>query len=168
MMLSADPGSTCILSINVEPTYPVWYKGWSCLLSLRSMSSAMKVMAGIFGHTWCLSRNKAWLSSSKASSICIRNDSELASTSLSASLVFFKRWSSSCIVIRAGILANCTNILNQKGASSRGPEVFFNTQSNWTSYCFSFPSAGAEAGIGTSFDIVGYCVSSVVFSYCLR
>jgi len=97
-----------------------------------------------------------------------QNDSELASASLSAFLISFERRSSLYIVIRAGILASCANISKRKGASSPELEVFFNTQSNRTSCCFSFPSVGTEARTGISTDVVGCCVSSVVFSYCLR
>jgi len=132
------------------------------------MSSAMKKMVGIFGYTWWHSRNKGWVSFSEASGICIRNDSKRASASLSASLVSFKRQSSLCIVIRAEILASCVNISKWKGASSPRPEVFFNTQSNRTYFCFSFSDVGAKAGTSTSPNVVGHCVSSVVFSYCLR
>ena len=72
------------------------------------------------------------------------------------------------MVIRAGILVSCANILKQKGMSSLGPEGLFRTRSNWTSFCFSFPGGGTEAKTGISIDVFGCCVSSVVFSYCLR
>jgi len=68
----------------------------------------------------------------------------------------------------AKILASCASISKRKGASSPGPEVFFNTRSNQTSFCFSFPGIGTEARTGISADVIGCCVSSVVFSYCLR
>jgi len=103
------------------------------------------------------------VSFSEASRICIRNDSELANVSLSASLVSFERRNSSCIVIRARILASCTNISKWKRASSPRPKVFFNTRSNQTSFYFSFLGIGAEARTGTSPDVVGRYVSSVAF-----
>jgi len=51
-------------------------------------------------------------------STCVRKDSESASASLSASLVFLEILSSSCRVIRAGILASCANISKRKGVLS--------------------------------------------------
>ena len=87
----------------------------------------------------------------------VRNDSELASASLSASLVSFERRRSSCMVIRAGILASWANMSKRKGVSSPGPEGFFRTWSNRTSFGFSFPLVGTEADAGivlTSFAAV--------------
>ena len=55
----------------------------------------------------------------------VRKDSELASASLSASLVSLERRRSSCIVIRARILANWANMSKLKGVSSPGHEGFF-------------------------------------------
>ena len=101
----------------------------------------------------------------EASRICIRNDSKLASVPLSAPLVSFERRSSSCMVIRAGILASCANMSKRKGTLSLGPEGFFKTRSNRTSFCFSFPEVGTETGTGTSADVIYCCVSSVVLSY---
>ena len=49
---------------------------------------------------------------------CVRNDSESVRASLSASLISLKRQSSSCRVIRAGILANCVNMSKRKGILS--------------------------------------------------
>ena len=72
------------------------------------------------------------------------------------------------MVIRAGIFASWANISKQKGTSSRGPEGFFKTRSNQTSFYFSFPDIGIEAGTGTSTDVVCCCVSSEVFSYCFK
>ena len=46
---------------------------------------------------------------------CVKKDSELASASLSVSVVSFERQSSSFRVIRAGILASCASISKQKG-----------------------------------------------------
>jgi len=86
------------------------------------MSSAVKVIAGTFDYTWWHSEYKGWVSSLGISSICVRNDSELASASLGAFLVSFERWSSLCMVIRAGILASWANISKQKGTSSLRPE----------------------------------------------
>ena len=54
------------------------------------------------------------MSSSEASGIYVRNNFELDSASLSASLVSFERRSSSCIVIGAEILASWANISKQK------------------------------------------------------
>jgi len=39
-----------------------------------------------------------------------KNDSKIASASLNTSFVSFERWSSSCRVIRAGILTSYANI----------------------------------------------------------
>ena len=58
----------------------------------RSISSAVKVIAGTFRCTWWHSEHERWASSLEVSGICVRNDSELAS----ASLVSFERQSSSC------------------------------------------------------------------------
>ena len=70
---------------------------------------------------------------------CVRNDSESASASLSASLVFFERRSSSCRVIRAGILANCPNISKQKGALSPLEGFFFKDHQSEFPYVFLYP-----------------------------
>ena len=72
------------------------------------------------------------------------------------------------MVIRARILASYANILKRKGMSSPGPKGLFKTRSKRTYFCFSFPGVGTEARTGISTDVVGCCVSSVVFSYCLR
>jgi len=96
---------------------------------------------------------------------CVRNDSESASASLSASLVSFKRRSSSCMVIRAGILANWANMSKRKGILSPGPGGFFRTWSKRTSFCFSFPIVGIGAGIGTCTNVVCCCVSLVILLY---
>ena len=108
------------------------------------------------------------MSSLGVSVICVKNDSELASTSLSASLVSFERRSSSCMVIRAGILASWASISKRKGMLSPGPEGFFRIWSNQTSLCFSFPVVGIGAGMGTCTDVVCYCVSLVFISYCFK
>ena len=94
-----------------------------------------------------------------------RNDSELASASLSASLVSFKRWSSLYMVIQAGILASWANMSKQKGMLSPEPEGFFRTWSNQASFCFFFPEVGTRAGMGTCTDVVCCCISSVICSY---
>ena len=60
---------------------------------------------------------------------CVRNDSESASASLSASLDSFERQSSSCRVIRAGILANYVNMSKRKGALSLMEGFFFKDSS---------------------------------------
>jgi len=61
---------------------------------------------------------------------CIRKDSESASASLSASLVSLERRSSSCKVVRAGILASLPLYQNgrgywvlEKGSSSRLSQI---------------------------------------------
>ena len=54
------------------------------------------------------------------SGICVRNDSELVSASLSASLVLFERRRGSCMVIRAGILSSWANMSKRKGVLSPG------------------------------------------------
>ena len=95
----------------------------------------------------------------------VRNDFELASLSLSASLISFERRSSSCMMIRAGILASWANMSKRKGMLSPGPEGFFRTWSNQTSFCFSFSVIGTGAGVGIYTDVVCYCVSSETFSY---
>ena len=98
----------------------------------------------------------------------VRKDSELASASLSASLVSFERRRSSCIVIRAGILASLANMSNRKGVSNPWPGGFFNTWSNRTSLGLSFPLVGIGVDAGTCTDVVCCCVSSVAFSYYFR
>ena len=87
---------------------------------------------------------KELLSSSGISDICVRNNSELASASISASLVSFERRSSSCMVIRAGILATWANMSKRKEMSSPRPEGFFRMQLNRTSFCFLFLKSGLE------------------------
>jgi len=129
------------------------------------MSSVVKVIACTFDCTWWHSEHKGWMSSPGVSSICVRNDSELASASMSTSLVSFERWSSSCMMIWARILASWANISNRKGISSLGPEGLFKTWSNRTSLCFSFLEVGTKAGTGISTDVVSCCISLVVFSY---
>jgi len=52
----------------------------------------------------------------------------------------------------------------RKGVSSPGPEGFFRTWSNRTSFGFSFPLVGTEAGASICTDVV----SSVAFSYCFK
>jgi len=97
------------------------------------------------------------VSSLGVSGICVRNDSELASASLSASLVFFERRSSSCMVIRAGILASWVNISKQKGMLSPGPEGFFrNNQTGLLSASLFSRSGSALAWVLvlTSFAVV--------------
>ena len=69
------------------------------------------------------------------------------------------------MVIRARILASWANISKRKGVSSPGPEGFFRTWLNRTSFGFSFPLVGTEADAGTCTDVVCCCVSSVAFSY---
>jgi len=133
-----------------------------------SKSSAVKVIAGTFDCTWWHSEHECWVPLSGVSGICIRNDSELASASLSASLVSFERCNSSCMVIRAGILASWANISKRKGMSSPLREGFFKTLSNRTSFCFSFPEVRTGAGTDTSTDVICCCVSLVVLSYCLK
>ena len=132
------------------------------------MSSTVKVIAGTFDCTWWHLEHKGWLSSPGVSGICVRNNSELASASLSASLVSFERRSISCMVIRAGVLASCANMSKQKGTLSPGPEGFFKTQSNQTYFFFFFPEFGTEVETGTSIDVVCCCVSSVILSYCFK
>ena len=108
------------------------------------------------------------MSSLGVSGICVRNDSELTSASLSASLVSCERRSNSCMVIRADILASWANISKQKGMLSLGPEGFFMIWSDRTSFCFSFPVVGTGAGMGACIDVVCCCVSSVDLSYCFK
>ena len=116
-MHRVDPRWTCILSICVDPIYPVYYRSLSCQLSLRSMSSRVKVMHGTCCCTiWHWGHETP--SSFVKNSNCIRNDSESVNAFLSASLVSFERWSSSCRVIQAGILANCANMSKWKGVLS--------------------------------------------------
>ena len=64
------------------------------------------------------------------------------------------------MVIRAGILANWANTLKRKGISSPGPEDFFRTRSNQTSFYFSFPEVGTEAGTGIFTDVVRWSLVS--------
>jgi len=102
---------------------------------------------------------------------CVRKDSESESASLSASIVSFERQSSSCRVIRVEILASCANISKQKGALSPFGGSFFNNLSNRTSFCFplSNDGDGAETWTGAVVpNVIGYCVSSAVWSYCRR
>ena len=97
------------------------------------------------------------MSSLEISGICVRNDSELASASLSASLVSFERCSSSCMVIQARILANWANMSKRKATLSTGPEDFFRTWSNHTSSSSLFPGSGLELEwvlVLTSFVVV--------------
>jgi len=56
----------------------------------------------------------------------------------------------------------------RKGTLSPGPEGFFRTWSNCTSFCFSFPEVGTGAGMGTCTDVACCCVSSVIFSLCFK
>ena len=81
----------------------------------------------------------------------VRQDSESTSTSLSASLISFKRQSSSCRVIWAKILASYANMLKWKGALSPFEGSFFNDLSNRTSIWFFLSSSpnSAEAWTGT-------------------
>ena len=153
-MPRADPGSTCILSICVGPMYPIQYKGLSCWLSLRSMSSGVKVMQ----ETCCCTR---WYRVHDAPSsfvrmgTCVRNNSESTKASLSASLVSLERQSSSCRVIRAGILTNWANMSKQKGVLSPLKGFFFKDSSKQISFYFSL-SFGAGAWTGAVIpDFVG-------------
>ena len=101
----------------------------------------------------------------------VRKDSELASTSLSASLTSFERRSSSCRVIRAGILASCANMSKRKGALSPFGGSFFNNLLDQTSFCFLLSSGGdgVEAWTGAVVpNVIGYCVFSGVWSYCRK
>ena len=87
------------------------------------------------------------------SGICVRNDSELASASLSASLVSLERRRSLCMVIRAGILASWANMSKRKGlglkASSRHGRIGFLSAS-------LFPSSGGElASYGARLPLCG-------------
>ena len=84
------------------------------------------------------------MSSSRVSGICVRNESEIARASMSASLVSFERRSRSCMVIRAEILASCINISKRKVKLSPGPKGFFKMRSNRTSFCFSFLEVETE------------------------
>ena len=56
----------------------------------------------------------------------------------------------------------------RKGMLSPGPEGFFRTWSNRASFCFSFPRFETGAGKGTCTDVVCYCVSLVICSYCFK
>ena len=97
---------------------------------------------------------------------CVRNDSESASASLSASLVFFKRRSSSCRVIRAEILANYANMSKRKGALSPLEGFFFKDSSKRISFCF-FLSLGTDVWTGAAaLDIISDYAQSGVWSYC--
>jgi len=100
------------------------------------------------------------VSSLGISGMCVINDSELASAPVSASLVSFERLSSSCMVIRAGILASWASMSKRKGALSPGLEGFFRTWSNQTSFCFSFPEVGTGAGMGTCTNVICCCLIS--------
>ena len=109
MMLKVDPGLTYILSMCVESMYFVDYKGLSCRLSLRTHVLRSE------GDAWyLLLYHMTWGHEAPSSFVgiegtCVRNDFKSASASLSASLVSFERRSSSCRLIRAGILASCAN-----------------------------------------------------------
>jgi len=134
------------------------------------MSSRAKVMDG----TWCCTKwHRAYgvpLSLVGIAGTCVGKDSELASASLSASLVSFERRSSSCRVIQVGILASYANMSNWKGTLRLCEEIFFNAFSNWTSFCFSLSSGwdGAWAWIVVVPDVVGCCVSSGIWLYCRK
>ena len=131
-MLRADPRLTWILLIHVEPIYPVQYKGLSCLLSLRSMSTGVKVMDSTCRCTKWHWGHKILLSLVGITSTSVRKDFELASASLSAFLVSFESQSSSCRVIQAGILASCANMSKWKGVLSPLEGSFFKDLSNPT------------------------------------
>jgi len=95
----------------------------------------------------------------------------VASASLRASLVSFNRRSSSCRVIRAGILENCVNMSKRKGVFSPFEGSFFNNLSNRTSFCFPLSSGGdgTETWNGAVVpNVVSCCVSSGVWSYCRK
>ena len=81
---------------------------------------------------------------------CVRKDSGSECASLSASLVSFERRSSSCRVIRAGILASCANTSKRKEALSPFEGSLFKDLSNQTSFCFSLSSGrdGTETWTG--------------------
>ena len=109
----------------------------------------------------------------------VKNNFELASASLSAYLISLERRSSSCRVIRAGILANCANMLKPKGALIPWEGVFFNALSKRTSFCFSLSSARMMPGqvqwLPTLLDVVysrrsGRTVTCTTCQteYCLR
>ena len=98
----------------------------------------------------------------------VRNDSESARASLSASLIFFERWSSSCRVIRARILANCANMSKPKGALSPLDGFFFKDSSKRISFCFSL-SFGTGVWTGTAApDVVGWDALTGIWSYCCK
>ena len=78
------------------------------------------------------------------SDIYVRNDSELASTSLSSSLVSFERRRSLCMIIRAGILASWANMSKRKGMLSPGPEGLFRHDRTGFLSASLFPSSGAK------------------------
>jgi len=149
-MHKADPGSTWILSMHVEPMYPVKFRGISCLLSLRSTSFGVKVMDGTCHCTRWHWGHWVRLSLLGTAGTYVRKDSESASASLNTSFISFERQSSSCKVIRAGILANCANMSKQKRVLSPLKESFLKDLSNRTSFCFplSNDGDGAEAWTG--------------------
>ena len=159
-MLRADPGSTCILSIYVDPMYCVQYKSLSYWLSLRSISARVKVMHGTCYYTrW--HRGHESPSSFVVMGTCVRNNSESARASLSASFVSFERQSSSCRVIRAGILANCAQSEREywvlwKDSSSR-------IHQSESSCAFLYPSAlGLRQGSGSWYRWLGCSVRYLV------
>jgi len=79
------------------------------------MSSKVKVIHDTCCTIWHWGQ-EAPLSSVGMQGTRVKKDSESANTSLSASLVSFKRRSSSCRVIRAGILAIYANMSKRNGA----------------------------------------------------
>ena len=97
------------------------------------------------------------MSSLGVSDICVRNDSELASAFLSASLVSFERRSSSCMVIRVEILANWANMSKQKGMLSPGLKASSGSGQTELLFAFLFPLSGPELAwvlVLTSFVVV--------------
>ena len=115
-------------------------------------------------------RGHVTLSSFIGMGTCVRNDSELTRASLSASFVSFKRRSSSCRVIRDGILANCANMSKQKGVLSPLKGFFFRDSSKRISFCFSL-SLGRPRHVqwfltslvGVLRQVSGYTVTSTIY-----
>jgi len=79
-----------------------------------------------------------------------------------------ERRSSSCRLIRAGILANCANMSKQKGVLSPLEGFFFKDSSKRISFCFSLSfSTGTWTGAGIP-NVVGWDAPSGVCLYCRK
>ena len=89
------------------------------------MSSGVNVIHGTCRCTKWHWGHGARLSSREIEGTWVRKDSKSASTSQSASRVSFERQSSSCRIIRDGILVSCANMSKRKGVLSPWEEFFF-------------------------------------------